>query len=927
MRKLLLITFLAAAQLFAQVPQVPDTVQLKDTRTNFNTSLVWLDTNKGTRTNGTTDPVAACTVGDSYTQTVSRHLWWCFGGATPWADIGYIGGASSAWGQITGLLTDQTDLVAALNLKTNLTDFNSHTGNTSNPHSTTKSQVGLGSVANGLQLQASLNLSDLGSTVTARANLGLGGAAVLNIGAIAGTAASGDHTHTGLYSLFSHVHNATDVTSGVFNHARLGSSGLGTGTLVLYDDGVFRVPPGSSGGEANTTTNGGTGGIGLVLPKVGIDLPFKSLYAASAKLSLTDDTVNKRIAVDVVPGSIDHQTLSGAGANTHAQIDTHLGATNNPHATTASQVGAVPLTRTVNSRALSADIIITKADVALGNVNNVVQEPALGNPALDAYILSSTAAGVRSWIAQLTWTTLTGKPTTFAPSAHAASHGVGQADAVTVAQSQVTNLAADLALKAALASPALTGAPTAPTATPGTNTTQLATTAYTDAAMATRVPTTRTVAGKPLSSDVPLVKGDVGLGNVDNTTDANKPVSTAAQSALDLKANLASPTLTGTPTAPTAAPGTNTTQIASTAFVKALGDTKAASNAGTTVNGVPCTLGSTCTITASGIVSQTTGLASALPATCTAASTSALQVYYATDTTDWYLCGATNTWLRMLSTLPGAAFSMSGTEQSALATPSAGAGACWFDSTEHDLNCKLNNSATVYRMTSLSTTVLGYLANLSSDVQTQLNAKAAAADLTTHTSNTSNPHSVTKAQVSLGSVTDDVQTKAAVVPNTAPSAGQVLVGNAGGTAYAPVSVSGDGTLSSAGALAVTKINGKTLTLPYGCAVGDPAGSALATGVLCYIPIPTAGTITGWDIIVDAGTATVDVWKIATGTAKPTVANTITAIAKPAIASGTAIHSTTLTGWTTSVAANDIIGFNLDAVATAKYITINLQIAH
>jgi hypothetical protein len=42
----------------------------------------------------------------------------------------------------------------------------------------------------------------------------------------------------------------------------------------------------------------------------------------------------------------------------------------------------------------------------------------------------------------------------------------------------------------------------------------------------------------------------VGLSNVDNTTDASKPVSTATQTALDLKANLASPTFTGTVTAP-----------------------------------------------------------------------------------------------------------------------------------------------------------------------------------------------------------------------------------------------------------------------------------------------------------------------------------------------------------------------------------------
>jgi len=60
----------------------------------------------------------------------------------------------------------------------------------------------------------------------------------------------------------------------------------------------------------------------------------------------------------------------------------------------------------------------------------------------------------------------------------------------------------------------------------------------------------------------------------------------------------------------------------------------------------------------------------------------------------------------------------------------------------------------------------------------------------------------TPTQVGLGNVTNDAQTKAAVVPNTAPSAGQILVGNAGGTAYAPVSVSGDLTCASTGVCTV-----------------------------------------------------------------------------------------------------------------------------
>jgi hypothetical protein len=94
-------------------------------------------------------------------------------------------------------------------------------------------------------------------------------------------------------------------------------------------------------------------------------------------------------------------------------------------------------------------------------------------------------------------------------------------------QSAITSLVSDLASKAPIANPTFTG----------------------------------TVSG--------VTKAMVGLSDVDNTSDASKPVSTATQTALNLKANLASPALTGTPTTPTASAGTNTTQIASTAFVRA----------------------------------------------------------------------------------------------------------------------------------------------------------------------------------------------------------------------------------------------------------------------------------------------------------------------------------------------------------------------
>ena len=61
-----------------------------------------------------------------------------------------------------------------------------------------------------------------------------------------------------------------------------------------------------------------------------------------------------------------------------------------------------------------------------------------------------------------------------------------------------------------------------------------------------------------------ITKTMVGLGNVDNTADASKPVSTAQQTALDLKSNIAGPTFTGTVTVPTLDVTTTATGITKT---------------------------------------------------------------------------------------------------------------------------------------------------------------------------------------------------------------------------------------------------------------------------------------------------------------------------------------------------------------------------
>ncbi|WP_416053763.1 tail fiber protein [Escherichia coli] len=109
--------------------------------------------------------------------------------------------------------------------------------------------------------------------------------------------------------------------------------------------------------------------------------------------------------------------------------------------------------------------------------------------------------------------------------------------------------------KAPLDSPHLSGTPTSPTPKPGTNNTQIANAAFVYAAI------NALINGAPGTMDT-LKEIAAAINNDPN-------FSTTINNALALKAPLASPALTGVPTAPTAAQGTNNTQIATTAYVRA----------------------------------------------------------------------------------------------------------------------------------------------------------------------------------------------------------------------------------------------------------------------------------------------------------------------------------------------------------------------
>jgi len=108
-------------------------------------------------------------------------------------------------------------------------------------------------------------------------------------------------------------------------------------------------------------------------------------------------------------------------------------------------------------------------------------------------------------------------------------------------------------------------------------------------------------------------------------------------------------------------------------------------------------------------------------------------------------------------------------------------------------------------------------------------------------------------------------------------------------------------------------------------VVDGGGAVITTGVKGFFSVPYNCTIIGNRVLADiAGAIVFDVWKDIFTNYPPTVADSITAAAKPTLA-GPADHSedTTLTGWTKSCKAGDVIGYNVDSITTCTRVTLQL----
>lgn len=243
-----------------------------------------------------------------------------------------------------------------------------------------------------------------------------------------------------------------------------------------------------------------------------------------------------------------------------------------------------------------------------------------------------------------------------------------------------------------------------------------------------------------------------------------------------------------------------------------------------------------------------------------------------------------------------------------------------------------------------TTTELNYVSGVTSAIQTQLGNKqgldATLTALAAYNTNgvicqtaadtfagrtitgTSNRLTVTNGDGVAGNPTLDISTSY-VGQATITTLGTITTGVWTGT---DVAVADGGTGASTAAGAVTNLGlDNTKIASIGITI-DGGGSAITTGVKGYIEVPYACTINRVTMLADtSGSAVVDIWKDTYANYPPTDADTITASAVPTISSATKSQDSTLTGWTTSIAAGDILGFNVDSASTITRLHLILKV--
>ncbi len=107
---------------------------------------------------------------------------------------------------------------------------------------------------------------------------------------------------------------------------------------------------------------------------------------------------------------------------------------------------------------------------------------------------------------------------------------------------------------------------------------------------------------------------------------------------------------------------------------------------------------------------------------------------------------------------------------------------------------------------------------------------------------------------------------------------------------------------------------------------DGGGNVISTGVKGYVTIPYNCTITGWDIFADqVGSCVIDLWKDTYANFSPNISDSITGSEKPTLTSAQKNQDNSLSTWTTSISAGDIIAFNVDSATTVTRVNVIIKV--